>query len=188
MTRAPLIAAVGMALLAASVVSLGKHASLPARVPAPACLAQPAPDVTAAPADMIDGAEHPELIPDSIAYRLYFIMVAEPADASDRQRARQRALLKQAHLRDQDIQPAFEALATFRAQYDDLVARYNESVVAANQAGQQPDLATFISNLNDLVESTRSTMRSALGPELGARFEAHVQDEKTRMTIPKEAL
>ena len=34
------------------------------------------------PADVIDGAKQPELIPDAVAYRLYFVTVSETPNAS----------------------------------------------------------------------------------------------------------
>ncbi|HEV2425284.1 MAG TPA: hypothetical protein VGZ29_10700 [Terriglobia bacterium] len=154
-----------------------------------ACQAQPLPppEVAVYPRDVIDGARHPELIPDTIAYRLFFLTVAEPPNASDSQRARQRAFLRTAGLREQDVQPAETVLANFKSQYDDLVAHYNESVEAANAAGTGPDLKGFVSQLNQLVGSTKEQLEAAMSPEAAKRFETHVQSEKRNMRIAKEA-
>ena len=151
------------------------------------CQAASPPTATASPPDMIDGAKHPELIPDSIAYRLFFLTVAEPADATTEQRARQRAWLRTAGLKDEHVQSAAAALETFKSQYDELVARYNESVRVANEAGANPDSATFLSQQDELVESTREALRAAISPEVMERFDAHVQREKRNMRMAKEA-
>ena len=159
------------------------------RTQEPSCCAptKAPPSVAMTPANMIDGARHPELIPDSIAYRLFFLTVAEPADATDDERARQRAWLRTAGLKDEDVQPAAAVLETFKSQYDELVARYNESVRVANEAGADPDSATFLSQQDDLVESTRDALKAAIGPEVMARFDAHLQREKRNMRMAKEA-
>ena len=141
----------------------------------------------AVPPEMTDGAEHPELIPDAVAYRLFFITVAEATEATDEQKARQRAYLATAGLEDQDIQSAVEVLATFKAQYDDLVKRYNESVDAANRIGATPELATFLARQDALVESTRDSLKAVLSPEGVSRFDAHLQREKRHMKVVKEA-
>jgi hypothetical protein len=136
---------------------------------------------------MIDGARHPELIPDAIAYRLFFLTVAEPADANAEQRARQRAWLRTAGLKDEDVQSAAAVLETFKSQYDELVALYDESVRAANETGTNPDPATFLSQQDQLVESTRDALTAAISPEVMARFDAHVRREKRNMKMAKEA-
>lgn len=159
------------------------------RTGASACQSQllPSPDVPVYPPDLIDGAKHPELIPDAIAYGLFFLTVAEPAQAVGRQSARQRAFLRTAGLREDNLQPAAAVLAAFKSQYDDLVAQYDASVQVANATGSSPDLEAFVAQLNGLVESTKEELEAAVGPEVAKRFEAHVQSEKRNMRIAKEA-
>jgi hypothetical protein len=138
------------------------------------------------PADIIDGAKHPELVPDLVAYRLYFVAVAEPIDATAEQKQRQRAFLKAAGIGDADLESAIAVLATFKKSYDDLVKRYNDSVDTANRAGTPPDLETFLSQQDALVESTRQALAAAIGAEKMSRVEARVQHEKTNMRVAKE--
>jgi hypothetical protein len=155
---------------------------------APACQSQFAspPDVAVSPSDMINGAKHPELVPDSVAYRLFFLNVAEPADATADQKSRQRAYLRAAGLREEEVQPAAAVLADFKSQYDDMVGRYNESVDLANEAGTSPDLVSFRLQLGQLVESTKQGLETAVRPESARRFEAHVRLEKRNMRVAKE--
>ena len=135
---------------------------------------------------MIDGAKHPELIPDLVAYRLFFITVSEPQQATAEQRARQRAQLLTAGLKEGDLQHASSVLATFKAEYGDLVERYNESVDVANRSGKAPDLQTFLSQQDELVQATREALAGALSPGGMTRFDAHVQSEKRNMRVAKE--
>ncbi len=131
---------------------------------------------------LIDGSEHPELIPDSIAYRLFFLLVAEPLDASEKDKARQRAFLEASGLEGDDLESAVNVLAEFEDEHDELVREYNASVKLANGAvGMQPDRSTFLERQDELVEVTRESLRRVLSPEGMAHLEAHVQSEKRKM-------
>ena len=157
-------------------------------VPAACCKASSRPSVLSViPADIIDGAKNPQLIPDSIAYRLFFISVAGPANPTPQDEDRQRAHLRDAGLRGEGVPRVAELLAAFRAQYGDLVTQYNESVQAANDAGEEPDPAAFLSQLDQLVESTRKALEAAISPEAANHLEAFVQYEKRNMRMAKEA-
>jgi hypothetical protein len=70
-----------------------------------------------------------------VAYRLFFLTVAEPPFATAEQRRRQRAWVRTAGLKEEDVQSAADVLETFKSEYDELVARYNESVRVATEAG-----------------------------------------------------
>jgi len=188
MTRLLLFASV-LLVVGASASALILRAPTRLQEVAPACcaLAPPSSNATVFPSDVIDGAKNPSLIPDAIAYRLVLLNVAAPADATTQEKARQRAFLKDAGLRDEDIEPASRTLEVFKFQYDGFVSQYNESVRVANATGEQPDLASFLSQLNDLVRSTTKALEARMPPQVASRFEAHVQREKRNMRIAKEA-
>jgi len=152
-----------------------------------ACEAPSGPNINVTPADIIDGAKHPELIPDSIAYRLFFITAAAPTNPSLNDKARERAYLRTAGVREENIPGASAVLAVFTARYGDLVTQQNESVLAANEAGSDPDYATFFSQLDQLVESTRKALEAEIGPADAKGLDSHVQREKRNMTLAKEA-
>jgi hypothetical protein len=183
MVRSFLIAAVFL------VVALGALAPVPSnrsQEPAPAHLH---PAVPANQALMIDGAEHPELIPDSTAYRLFFNTVAEVPNPKQDCKARQLAYLGSAGLKgDNDLQAAIETLAAFKAQYSDLIARYNQSAEESSAKGQSPDLATFLTQRNALVQTTRNGLETVLSADAMTRLHAHIQREKRKMKISKEEL
>ena len=134
-------------------------------------------------AGMIDGSKNPEKIPDSTAYRLVLITVAEVLNPTEEQKNRQLSFLKTAGLADNDIQAAIPVLARFKTQYADLINQYNKSVVEANKAGETPDLATFLRQRDELVQSTRDALGHAVSLNGMLNFHAHVQREKSRMSI-----
>ena len=137
-------------------------------------------------AGLIDGAQHPELIPDSTAYRLFLITVSEKPNPTSKEAERQLAFLTAAGLDRDDIEAAIPILATFKAQYTDLIAGYNKAVASANATGIAPDLATFLQRRDSLVQSTRDALASALTHAGMDLVHAHVQREKRKMKVAKE--
>jgi hypothetical protein len=66
------------------------------------------------PGSIIDGSVHPELIPDSTAHRLYFIVVSELPNPTPEQRNRQIAHLRRIGLQNSDIERMIPALENFK--------------------------------------------------------------------------
>jgi hypothetical protein len=60
----------------------------------------------------INGEQHPELIPDSTAYRLYFIVVSELPNPSPEQRNRQLSHLHKIGLQGTDLATLVNTLGT----------------------------------------------------------------------------
>jgi len=187
MARFPLIA-IAFFLVTLGVSTWALRGNSGVGKPAPACASQPTStsNVATSPADVIDGAKHPELIPDLVAYRLFLITVAEPENATAERKQRQRAFLRAAGIEDDDLRSVVNVLATFKANYDDLVERYNDSVDVATRAGLEPDLRTFLSQQDALVESTREALKATLVAQRMGRVEAYVQREKRNMKVAKE--
>src|SRR5262249_47658995 len=78
------------------------------------------------PVTIIDGSKTPELIPDAIAYRNYFLAISLPPNPADADRKRQAAHLnKLAFDTEADKEQLAATLVTFRAQFDIIVAQYN---------------------------------------------------------------
>lgn len=152
----------------------------------PAQTVIPESQAAAIPPNVINGAVHPELIPDLVAFRLFFITVALPSGATDRDKARQRAQLMFAGLRDDDLSRAASVLATFKVQYDYLVQHYNDSVDVANRSGRPPDLQKFLTEQEELVQQTKDALAGMLTTKGMSNFEAHVKNEKRNMKVAKE--
>jgi len=89
------------------------------------------------PQAVIDGSRHPDLIPDSTAYRLVLITVSELPNPTDEQTIRQRSYLKDIGLSVADSQ-AVPVLAAFKVQYTGLCNEYNASVDEGNKTGAPP--------------------------------------------------
>jgi len=63
---------------------------------------------------IIDGAVHPELIPDSEAYRLYFLVVSEPRNAVAEDRNRQLAHLAPLSLKGPESASPYQCARGFQ--------------------------------------------------------------------------
>lgn len=136
--------------------------------------------------NLIDGSVQPDLIPDSTAYRLFFITVSTGTNPKAEEKARQAAFLKSAGLSDEEIEAAVPVLTNFNAEYANLIATYNASVAAANAIGNEPDLAGFLQRRDQLVQLTRDGLGAVIGAEALIHFNAHVQQEKRNIRVAKE--
>ena len=130
-------------------------------------------------ATVIDGAKHPELIPDSTAYRLYLMTVSSmPADLQVSQ-------LRSAGVSAEKLPKAMTILADFKSQWDHLRDTYNESTKL--NPSDQSKLDNFLKLRDALVTSTRRQLQAQLGDEVMSAFDSHVQHEKARMKISAES-
>lgn len=131
------------------------------------------------PAGTIDGSKTPWLIPDSVAYRLFFVTVAEPAQRMDDQTRRQRSRLAQAKLTDADYQSVVTVLSNFKEAHAALQQKYSE--IAAH--GGFIDENTLTTERDTLVETTRRELKGRISADGMASLDALVQKEKSRMKI-----
>jgi hypothetical protein len=138
---------------------------------------------SAANVPVIDGAKNPELIPDSTAYRLFFVSMAEGASPAAEEVARHQAHLARVQLNDTEGQLLVDALKTFKTQYDELVGHYNNLADLALQKGEAPDYNAFLKQREALVQSTRDELMLALSDEGLAKLDVFVQGEKRKMKI-----
>ncbi len=111
---------------------------------------------------LIDGAVHPELIPDSLAYRLYLVAVSTQQNPTDAERKGQQAHLMKTGLQSSDRDNLFGVLSDFRTQYDELVRQYNESAKAALARNEMADIHSLLRSLDALVQSTRDMLKLRL--------------------------
>jgi hypothetical protein len=166
-------------LLLGALVALGSSAV----AQLPDDLGPPAHEHSAMAAPMIDGSKNPELIPDSTAYRLFFVSVAESANPTPEETARHKAHLSRTGLKDSDKASLTNVLKEFKAQYSDLIKNYNDAAQVALLQGQAPDYGAFLRQRDALVQSTRDKLKLALTPEGMTGLDAFVQGEKHKMKI-----
>lgn len=140
------------------------------------------------PETVIDGALHPDQIPDSVAYRLWFLTVSTVPNPTTKDKARQASHLGMIGLESGDRQQLLTILADFRLQWTKLVNDYNESARAAISQNSQPDTTTFLQKRDDLVQHVRDTLKQVLTPDGMGKLDAFVRSEKRSMKIDaKEA-
>jgi hypothetical protein len=132
-------------------------------------------------ADMIDGSAHPELIPDAVAYRLYFVVISENPTPLPNESRRQHAHLQRAGLKENDIRAAATVLANFKVQYALLLDQYSKSPEVLRNSSD--GLPLFIVKRDAIVQATRDALKSALTPSGMASFDTHIQREKTMMKV-----
>jgi hypothetical protein len=129
-------------------------------------------------ASVIDGSKTPELIPDSTAFRLVLVGLAEPPNPTSAQAARQRRKLSQFVATESDRQIFSFLLANFYAQYAALRDQYRSTRGLNNTNPFAP--------LRDaLVSNTTSQLANLVSPDAAARFRLFVQDAKRRMLITR---
>jgi hypothetical protein len=116
----------------------------------------------------IDGAATPELIPDFVAYSLFFSNAAE-------QQRRERAKLSRAQLSEPDIQAVIPILAAFQQQTQALEDSFRSGVSPAT------DIDPFRAQL---VGIARAAMQTAVSAEGLAKLDAFVQSEKRHIVYP----
>jgi hypothetical protein len=130
----------------------------------------------------VKGSEHPDQIPDSLAWLLYLGTVSEPPNATESDRARQRAKLSAAHLTEKDLAQAARLLGEFHLKSKDIENRLAKAVQQWESVGTPIDENAFLAERQALVSNTRSTFRDALTSSGMANLEAQIREEKQFMT------
>jgi hypothetical protein len=132
-----------------------------------------------APEGTIDGSKTPWLIPDAVAYRLFFLTVSEAPIPSEGQIRRQRSRLVQANLTEDEYRAVSTSLSEFKLHQAAFELRYSQ---IADQLGSV-DETSLAKERDAIVESTRQELRNRLGPDAMSRLEAPIQREKRNMKI-----
>lgn len=136
--------------------------------------------------NMIDGRVHPELIKDVDAYRLVLATIADSISAPTDSTKGKTDPLQPIGLEDADRKSAVEVLLDFKAKYDALIKRFNDSATAADAHGVPVDISGFLTDRDALVEETRNQLANFVSPKGMAALHAHVQREKNNMQIGVE--
>jgi len=150
------------------------------------CVNAQSPPNQHSPTNVIDGSVHPELIPDSLAYRLYFLAVSTRTNPSDAERARQQTQLNMIGLKASDRETLVTVLADFRIEHDRLVAQYNQGAEEAASRNEAADVRVLLRQFDELVRSTRDTLKARLSPDGMTQLDAFVHSEKKNMRVTPE--
>lgn len=134
-------------------------------------------------APMIDGAVHPDQIPDVVAYRLVLLGLSTPPNPTDIQTKHHLARIREIGLSSDDGAVLDSALARFNLDYHDMIAAYNENATALNARGQRADINSFLLKRDQFIRSTHDQLKSVLSAEGWGRLDAYVQSNKRHMKI-----
>lgn len=145
----------------------------------------------AAPAGMIDGALHPELISDQEAITVLWISLMEPSGAGADAQARFAAKTRKINLPPADSAILWAAAQNFYSQFMPL--RQQAQQLADAAAGKRPtaDLPSAIAQqrgdvaaaIDRLALTTQSAALASLSPRAAAALKAHLADFKAHMKI-----
>jgi len=140
------------------------------------------------PPGTIDGAKNPELIPDAVAYRLLFLAVAEPENATEEQKARARAKINPAGLSETDVEAFLLLLAQFdqgmtaiNAQIGKIRDRNPLALSPLSADGQQ--VIQLTSQSNQLVSDTIASLPEKLSSEGLIQLHDFLQQSKRGMKL-----
>lgn len=129
----------------------------------------------------VDGSVTPDLIPDLLAYRLYFQAMAEPSNASAFQLARMRGKLAPLKLSDADFKTMAAALEEFYDAHVALNARLDELHKAG--AADAKAMAGLKAESDAVVARTLRRLLRELSAEAADRLVNYVKGEKRNMKI-----
>ena len=140
------------------------------------------------PPGTIDGAKNPELIPDAVAYRLLFLAVAEPENATDEQKARARAKINPAGLDEADV----EAFLKLLEQFDQGMTGINAQIIKIrdrNPLALSPlsadgqEVARLGKQVEQVVSDTISALPEKLSSDGLARLGDYLKQAKRGMKL-----
>lgn len=137
---------------------------------------------------IIDGSQHPEQIPDSAAFRMWFLTVSVLPNATEKNVKIQNAHLAKLQLANETDRVALQGTVNdFRSQYVALIEQYNTTAKTTAANGNRQDLTSFLQQRDDLVDATRAALGLRLSAQSVASVNAAVQAHKkfVRLTIPK---
>lgn len=183
-----------LAVVIVSIFAAVVLTKVPAK-PRPAGLqSQPAPPRQPDPPGTIDGSKNPELIPDEVAYKMLFLVLFEPENATEAQKARQQAKINQVGLSEEDSVALLTVTAEFHRQMTAIdsqaaeVLKRNPSPHPASADWQL--LAQLQKQKDQLVPNGIAALAAALSAEGTRKLLLHLPNVKRgikRIPMPKAA-
>jgi hypothetical protein len=146
------------------------------------CFAQEPVPITQIPG-AIDGAKTPELIPDAIAYRLFFEAIAEPPSATTAQLRRQRMKLLQARLEEDDLNVIASVMADFHHKLEQFKADYAFAHEPGTTGQLSVDIEAWRSRRDEIVDGAHASLRQQMTPLGLKRLDDYIQTRKRQMVI-----
>jgi len=135
----------------------------------------------------IEGSQHPELIPDLTAYRLFLVVASHPAAATAEHSSVQQAHQRKLGFSVQDAQTFRILSQSFANAYADLINRYNATAKDLfTTSATSPDYSSFLSERDALVRATVDSLHRELTPDGSSQFDSTVRQEKRYMSVSSD--
>ena len=123
------------------------------------------------------------LIPDSTAYRLWFVVQGTNPNASQDELLTQRGRFKKLGLSDDDSDRLSGTLTKFKVEYKQLIDEYNSFVKNVYPAVTEADLRAFLTKRDALVDKFVAQAKQELSPRGASRLNSIIQSEKAYMIL-----
>jgi hypothetical protein len=134
---------------------------------------------------MIRGSEHPELIPDSVAYASWFREVGYAFDQEEKMPGQVQAVLDMTRLSEADQATLKEIVLTWHHLEKQLISTYNAKIEEANRTRESTYLmqVQFRHNHADLALGTAKIAQASLSPEGATKFAQFIQAHKGAISM-----
>lgn len=124
----------------------------------------------------VDGSEHPEQVPDNIAYRHFISTISEAADATPQQRDRRQVFLKRVGLSQEDYEAVLQSVENLREQ----LTAIREQRAMLDRTASATALQTLRLQEGQLFEATRLRIISALTSDGRRQLDSYIQENVKR--------
>lgn len=123
---------------------------------------------------LVDGSQHPELVPDSVAFNNYFIAVATPKTPTSAEVEKQVAVLAVLQLSQEDFSRLHGVLAEFKEQFDSIASERQAISRDATGASASRQWVALRAAEDSLVEKTRANLEKDLSKAGWSALHDHV--------------
>jgi TPR repeat protein len=135
---------------------------------------------------MIKGGEHPELIPDSVAYRSWFNQVGHALDDEAKIPGQVQAVLSMTYLSEADQATLIRIVLVWNQQEKQLVSAYNAKIEEAHRTRDFTSYAIqvkFRHEQADLALATAKIAKESLTSEGARKFEQFIKGHKGAISM-----
>lgn len=131
----------------------------------------------------IDGSKTPELIPDSVAFRMFFEAISEPPLPTAEQVRRQRSKLLRARLSEEDLNAVQSEMEEFHTAVQQLKLDYAAALKAASMGSQQFDAQAWQARRDAITDSARLALQQHMTPSGFKNLESFIRSRKVNMIV-----
>lgn len=135
-----------------------------------------------APIVLVDGAIHPEKIPEAVAFRMFFRTLAQPANPTPEQVDRQRSMVAPANLSESDLRGLAQVMSDYHFALESL--RHEFRAAKASLGGIDEYTSQKLTAERDaIVDDAKTQLTANLSAEGMARLRNLILSERKNMAI-----